>query len=918
MISLKKIGSIILSISAVWVLIYSTYFTETLSTFEIPYFEKSEQWVQSLSIDDYGNLSEIDENLELKTQVSQINVFDKIISYWEKAVIEWNNFILDKWIYLINISELNSQYKISWEWFEIDTIWANTIYIDNSWAKTNIFSLNSIVDVQLIDISNKQVVNSIILYPHEYLIFSPNKNRFVKNGDLSLINKVLTFWYFEDGIIKDSKINKTFKELFLSRYNSDKQDSVENLFIYLLKNSKNNLTRLDKFKTGKFGSVFWEKLIQKYNSIFLNDAKRIVYYKNLILRWVWDVINSEKVNNSKNQFLLSSLEDLKEISNEDYLQMVDIVNYYSYLVINNYENTSSAKINFSQITNKLNWDKFVYKNNWNIELSDLYFEYDFYWSNEIFKNISTLSEKLSKTLDNDSKISYFIFYLNKVITSSFKNLENNNLEDILNIFNDYIKISIKYYTNDNSTIIRTWIEEYNEILINLALSLENNYFVENEEDPSLLKLNNDVNINITKVWILEKNIESILKYFDNNKSTLTDKTKDLSIISNYEKSKYLYSKYFLAIKDYDRYTAEYKETNKDFIFWNTLNQSDDDKNSLSISKARDYLSQFKNIDYSKAEINIKDFSYCEFPSEENDKKEIEFPYCYQINNLVIWNSVELDFILHPLNYNNINNFVINWDSSINQWSYKLDNEELVIEEKNRRERDPIEKEKNSFPNFFVNIFNQTEYKQTVKYHEDEVETREESIIVKVFKQNKLLWANWDFSSISDFLNVRYDDLIVEEVWESYSIDIVNSPISINHDKKQFKWLLNSKYEFIPSHSFIEPTFILQSAESETLLKWYKVKFEWNVWVNEIVNYVSGFMNYFKTVSNVSNNLNNIKWFTDIEIIYNPLNNDITYRNNSIKLVTNWEKISSLTYLWNEIRLITSDINRLNIILNSLQ
>jgi hypothetical protein len=77
-----------------------------------------------------------------------------------------------------------------------------------------------------------------------------------------------------------------------------------------------------------------ENLIKKYSEIFLNKDKKIIYYKNNIIRILGNLINSDKIEDSKNDFLISNLNDLKNIDEDSYKEIKLIIEYYSSIIIN--------------------------------------------------------------------------------------------------------------------------------------------------------------------------------------------------------------------------------------------------------------------------------------------------------------------------------------------------------------------------------------------------------------------------------------------------------------------------------------------------------------------------------------------------------------------------------------------------------
>jgi hypothetical protein len=84
-----------------------------------------------------------------------------------------------------------------------------------------------------------------------------------------------------------------------------------------------------------------------------------------------------------------------------------------------------------------------------------------------------LSNKINKIFTdsnlNESQKSYLIFFLNKTIISGF-NLDI-DIQNILNIFNEYTKISYGYYPKGDDKIIRTGIEEYSKMIEELLVKI---------------------------------------------------------------------------------------------------------------------------------------------------------------------------------------------------------------------------------------------------------------------------------------------------------------------------------------------------------------------------------------------------------------------------------------------------------------
>lgn len=894
----------------IW-LIFSTFLSQNYSIFDSVYYKDNEKWIYWLEIKD-NKLVFNTWTVKDWLKINYINQFDKILSYsWNVLYNEKNdsskNILLKNWIFLINISEINSIYNIAWDGFTIKTNWPTTIFIDNSWLRTTVFSLNSNIEIKLINIENNKAVNTIYLFPHNYIKFIPSQNKNVENADLLRLTQRFPLEYFNEKILIDWEINKNLLSKII--WNKDEIDNknISDLFLFLYLNNKNEEKKLSEFKTSKFGILVWEKLIKQYNNLFLNEAKKTIYYKNLILRTIWDIINSDKIDDSKNEFLITSLNELKSISEKDYIEMKAILDFYSNMVIDWWKNDINSKINFSKIYNKLENKKYSFKEEYILNLNNLYFNYDYKWYSNIYKDLNELNEKIISSKLDESKKSYFIFFLNKTIISWFEDLNKNKdiiLEDILNIFDDYINTSIDYYSIKDNVRIRTWIEAYNEILKKLALKIESTYFEEDKTDKWLLVLSKKNNISLEKIKILEKNINSIFDYYEKNKSALWDRTKDELTKKEFEELKIIYNQYISAIKDYNSYMANYSEENKELLFWETINEEDNWNRELTIENALNYLKKFNYIETSYSKIWIRWYNYCENPIEKYDIEETEDPYCYKIENLIIWSNLYLNLLLAPNNYNTISNFSINWDNKINRGSYKLDNEKNIWDKNLIEKSAEKDIEKYKFENFFLYVFNPPNDWNIINIptveEEEEEEKIEETEIVKAFKRNKLLWENWDFKVLNWFIDIKYEDTIVKEIWKGYDVYIKNSNFNYSDIETQFNWIFSSKYIFLPDHSFVNPEIVLYDDLWNSLLLWNEIIINWNFKISELKDKLKTFFENIDKIGNIINTLSNKAKTEKIDINYDINKNLFYLKTKDIKISTIWISIKSINYKWTEI------------------
>lgn len=922
MISANKFFIIIVSIIIFIILISSSYFSKEYSIFKKPYYENNQNWLFKINLNEEKFLEKYDSKEEW-VNINFINSFDKILTYNSKFEYKENNgskeIDLWEWIYLINISELNSEYTINWEWFRIKNNWPLSVYIDTSERRKLIFSINTIVNLEIIDNKNEEVLNNIYLYPHKYIRLFPERNHQIKNADLLRVSLSTGLDYFNDKIIINSEINNKFKEKIIWKDNEINEE-ISKLFLYLYKSNLRESTILEWLKTDKFWNIVWENLIKKYNDLFLNRDKKIIYYKNTIIRSLWDLVNSEKIENSKNDFLISSLYDLKNIDENWYNEMKVIIEYYSSIIINWNKKDINSKINFSKIYNKINWKEYKFDNDNNLILNDIFFNFDFLNEDNLYTKLKIFNENNIKNKLSEWEKSYFMFFLNKIITYWLDEIVKNNnikIEDILSILNIYVDLSINFYNKEEEVIIRTWINEYND-LTKIILERINDLFFTRNNETLLLERKKEYVITNQDINILDKSLNRIFNYYKNNKLKVPNTQNNIPIKESIEKNIELFEEYILALKDENRYIATYNEKIKELVFWWWVKQ---EKQVLSTNNAKEYLSKFKHINIENAKIEIKNYDYCMRPNDENNLSNLGDPYCYEIKNLEIWDwSKLISFLLHPFNFNNINNFDItlrNWEKEINNWSYRLDNIKIDLDEKFLVASNDEDREKFDFYNFFLNNFLRNQ--QILIWNNDNLNNItnniEESEIVKFIKRNRLLWANWTLTAIKSRINIEYNSIFVKEIDNSnFDIEILWWKLNFTNENNFYKWDFNSKYLFTPNNSFLNPNIKLYDSRDNILLNWNEVNIIWEIKLEELEEV---FWLFFSKINDLTTMLlifNNTLSLNQFNIDYLIENNTYIIQNNQYKVIIwDWE-VKSLTKDSKSLINNSMPINRINDIL----
>ncbi|MDD3793489.1 MAG: hypothetical protein PHI37_01635 [Candidatus Gracilibacteria bacterium] len=915
MISLNKIFLAIFTFIIFLWLIFTTFLNKNYNSFEEVYYKDNEKGIYSLEFKEdqvFFNSGSIDGKLK----INYINSFDKIIEYKGNSIINNGEINIEKGIYLFNISELDNSYNINGEGFNIKTNGPQTIFIDNSGVRTNIFSLNSKVELNLINIENNKIINTLYLYPHKYIRFIPNQNKNVENADLLKLTQRFPLDYFGESILIDGKINENLIKKVIGNKTEEENQEIKNMFLFLYLNNKYENNLLKNFESKKFGTLLGEKLIIKYNKLFLNESKQIIYYKNLIIRTIGDLINSKGENNSKSDFLIKLFDELKNLSEVDYNEMKNIFYFYSNLVIDGEKEEIEPKINFSKIKNVLENNNNNFNDEYLLKLNNIYFKYDFNNDSSFYNNLANINKEIIDKELTETQKSYLIFFMNKIILYGFDQLNENNdlkLDDILNIFNYYTNISITYYDKEDSIRIRTGIEEYNQMLKKLKGKINEVYFEKERDNKGLLVLNKSNNLSKEKLIIFENNIKTIFNYFYKNNKYLLDRSKDELIKKEFSESKKIFDEYILAIKNYDSYIANYSEENKKLLFGETVNKNNDIESDkykvISVENALDFLNQFNYIETTYSKISLRGYNYCNNPIEKNDIDEYNEPYCYKIEKIIIGSNVELDMILVPNEGNNIFNFSINGDKNINKGSYKLNNEKIVWDENLENNGSEENSEKYKFENFFLYVFNPpienntTNNNTTNNNTTNNNTTNDESLIIKIFKRNKLLGENGDFKNIEGFIDIKYEDLIVKEDGNDYDIQINNAKFKYAvKGGIEYSGYFNSKYNFIPNHSFIQSEITVYNDTGTKLLYGNMVKIVGDLNVESIKDdlyILFDNLNYLQLILDIIRD-NSITIYYDMSI------DKFIIKNNNLEITTLGNYVDSIIYNGKE--LLKSGIN----------
>lgn len=911
-----KILVVFISISTFVLLIYITYLTSSISDNNQPFYEEIKTGTSVV------------ENLGSEWfNINYIGLSNNIVSIKWDYDIENDIIKLNNWLYIFDFREIYKSFTIQWKWFEIENLWP-WIFVINSINKNQIkvFSISSIVNVNF---TNTKKETNAILYPNMFVNIYPSKNSNIAWADYLKIEQLNELSFFNNKITENWELNNSILN-YLWWNDEEVKNKLTQYFNYLEDEYKKSTNKFELLKSSNVLSLPWEDKIIKYLDIFINPNKKSIYIKNNIIKDLISIIDNDNDAINKINSINNNIAELKKIDNTSYENIRKIIDYY-------YHNAIQSNSNF---TNKLNFTNLRYGktnifNKSSINIEKAFFDYNFTNKENYYKEIANFKVWYFKELNIDKNISdykenidYLFFFLREIITSYKYDNEISNFLLILNDYNDTSKLSIDVNTikfkkqeiniTELNNTKRTIIFENSEIL-SKTISIIEQFFEEKRDKNDLLILNQNYIISKEDLNLLKTNIEKIFELFYKNEKVLTKK--DNIQVKLYEIKQRKINEYLDALTNYKEYLVNYNKSKLEIINADSLWKIN---NEIVLSKdyVVDFLSTFNWISKNNIDIKIMDYIYCKNPIEENENLEIKTPYCYKIDNLII-NSKNISLLLNPYESNKIYEIKIN--NVENNWSYKLDEIKMDLDEKNKSSTE--DKFEYDFNNFLLitlwNIKVDNNDGENIVINEESIE---ESETVQYLKRNKLFWIEWEFNIVKWFLDISYNDVIVKEVWNYYDITInsvsFSTEIETNWKKESYSWEFNSKYDFTNKHSFINPYIkILDEKNKTDILFGNYIYINWEYKIETVKEDFKNIFYNFSTLENTLKTINKVNWETKIKINYDKTNNyftvesDINWYKLSIKIKDNY--IENVIYNWNNLINNKINYNSLYNILNNL-
>lgn len=730
-----------------------------------------------------------------KMYVEHLNSINKVYfsssNYSRKDINSTETFLIWSWgLYIFDLYDLTSKFNIDWKLFKIKPKSPWKFFIDNRNVNNiKVFSFDSIFDLALI--SDWKEMTNISIYPKMYFWFNSSRNKFLKNADLFRIETISNIFYVkQDLLTSNNKINKEFlNEIY---HTSDKKafDFLENFF--KLSYSQEEINKYNELKIIllRDNKLNWAYYINKYFLFFLNNEKKVIYYKKNILS---NLNNLFKKNWSfDKEEVLYSLEKLKNLNPKEYDEFKKILYYYydNLLKINSLEYIDKIFI-FSEIISKDEWNNNFSLLESSFFLNKIYslvnnktYNNDYLQANllEFLKyyleeNKVDITENYTISVKNKNillRMDYLSFFIKNILLYNLNLSDTKNLENIFNILKVYNNLNININNIKNYEKSETLIIENSLVVDKLLSEIRKSFFEKDLTNIGLLVLLKGSEISSKNLISLNEVMNSIFSFYTSKKWLISQKNQIYNDI--YSQNIVKYKHFYDALNNYPEYLIKYDKVSSNLLDTKTIFENTT-ATILSKENLIWYLSSFDWMNFSNVGFEIVNNNY------------------YKINNLNI-NWEVFSFNLYPQEFNRISDIVKNWEKLT--MSYELDNIKYDWDQKYEQATQE-EKDKYNFRKFFLNIFfNNTEVKKE-NFVLDDNPTDTEDRVVSIFKRDKLLWDRWEFSLLKGYLELKYNDIKVTLVNWVYNIKLENiifkTLIDINWETIQVIWVLNSDYVF---------------------------------------------------------------------------------------------------------------------------
>ena len=842
-------------------------------------------------------------NNELK--MLNLSTWNHIYYYQWNIQANNNEITLETWIYFFDINSLNFNKKIIINWAVITPHWPWTFIINtNHSVQKSIYSISSKIEINLHDPNDIEKKGTLLdLYPNMFVMYNTKLNKQIINADLLRIQNVqyldmINTSLYEENVNDSWEINYTLhpdiiKYVFFE--NEENYDFIKNIWLvnkYKINLFKNKFIQLSKNNVYSFP---WSKYIIKYYWYFLNDEKKKIYTKNIILKELISMINWSTNNNWEIQ---KKLAELKELDEEEYNNMISTINYYYENILYSQHDSSSLLIIFSKLIWEVTNQPFSLKYPSLLSLRNIY---DKYHNNDIYNFHTSLNafvdqyevEMNMSIYDKNHRIhSYFLYFIKNILIADFSKVEDHN--DIVTLFKKYIDIKNVFIEKWDNNTKKTALFDNAQLLKVFVDITKLNFFEQQRDDQWLLVLLKPASITNENYIILEENLNKLIDFYKKYQYFIENSTNRKDIILQLSYTKYIdeLKEYFLALSDYNEYVLEY-----DTAAINPIFESEKNENILSKDDAVIFLKQFNGVSSIDTDIQIRWYGYCVQPIEANNIP-IENPeewYCFKIWNLAIsWYIFE--FVLIPSEQNTISNLSytdLEWNK-ISIWTnYVMDQIQEDMLRKYSSAQSSV-RDRYDYKQFFKNNFIHTQEKIIDNSFYEELENEftppdsgNDSIQERRIKLS-LLSENSYLAKIRDIVRVSYDYLLLNRENDEYIAQIFPTDFQLtitgpNNLTSKFLWKFWWIYNYWSSdneNTFKSVSLILRDPTKTKELIFLMNKTPINIngtfKVTQTELLLTKLLSKYGRIESVYSDLYNIWNERNIQIEYNINKNIVTY------------------------------------------
>lgn len=681
--------------------------------------------------------------------------------------------ISEKNKYYSSLREISQTYTFHWEGFiiEQESLWE--IFVDTLTSPWKVFilSMSAPVTLKLVSPDVWEEYTNIFLAPHMYIEFQPARWKSVKWADRIRVETIFKLWYIWKSFSEELSDDVALKYIW------DTGGYFSTVSDYFSAQRTHSDEYLDMLSSKTVYQIPWMSLVQRYTSLFINDEKKKIYYKNSILEKYIELLNSQEYNESLLTEISYQMQSLKDLDMQAYMQVQDFASHLSGVMSRDSRFTSiPAKLLISDIYRK---DSEV--------TNEIHLFYLYAYS--LFTNYDDKASIWFKTLEQyiwsfqklqrswESKYErhdeYFVYFLEQYILFELENNKDVSFNQILKVLKEFNTYAWDVYSRDvTSKISGMYI--YNELLYNIWLYTRGRFFNTERNQQQLLELSSLEGISQEWIRNFKANIEKIFLFMQTNAIHLDPKKqRDVNINKSFDILKVQYDEYFAALENYGNYIVQYDESKKNIFLIDTL--WDDDTWLVSSENFESYIYNFVWVSSSWLKYEVVDGLF------------------YSVESIVIWGK-QLSFDIFPYQWNLLKNIVV--DGELQSSQYKLDDIKTRWEEiytwSDSSVRDAFD-----FKRFFlITFFDSSSGELPDEFDIKDISTTEDRAEI-VFKRDKLLWDKWEFSVVGNILKVDYEDIRLEQNNSLYDIFLTNTDISTvvetSNSVVAYFWDMSSRY-----------------------------------------------------------------------------------------------------------------------------